>query len=68
MDLVKYAQKVIRNEAEAVAALAERLGESFQTAVDAILNCKGRVIVAGLGKSGLIGYTTMRLGLFKSIV
>lgn len=55
MDLVKYAQHVIRNEAEAVAALADRLDESFQAAVDAILNCEGRVIVAGLGKSGLIG-------------
>jgi len=55
MDLVKYARDVIRNEAEAVAALADRLGESFQAAVDAILNCEGRVIVAGLGKSGLIG-------------
>ena len=55
MDLVKYAQEVIRSECEAVAAMAERLGESFQQAVDAVLECKGRVIVAGLGKSGLIG-------------
>lgn len=55
MDLIKYAQEVIRNEAEAVAALADRLDENFQAAVDAIMDCKGRVIVAGLGKSGLIG-------------
>jgi len=55
MDLIKYAQEVIRNECAAVAAMADRLGESFQQAVDAILECKGRVIVAGLGKSGLIG-------------
>jgi arabinose-5-phosphate isomerase len=55
MDLIKYAQEVIRSECEAVAAMADRLGESFQQAVDAILECKGRVIVAGLGKSGLIG-------------
>ena len=55
MDLIKYAREVIRNEAEAVAALAERLGESFRQAIDAILDCRGRVIVAGLGKSGLIG-------------
>ncbi|MCD6249115.1 MAG: KpsF/GutQ family sugar-phosphate isomerase [candidate division Zixibacteria bacterium] len=55
MNLVKYAQDVIRLEAEAVNALADRLDENFQVAVDAILNCKGRVIVAGLGKSGLVG-------------
>ena len=55
MDLVKYAKGIIRNEASAVEALADRLDEHFAAAVDAILECKGRVIVAGLGKSGLIG-------------
>ena len=55
MDLIKYAQEVIRSESEAVAAMADRLDENFLHAVDAILDCKGRVIVAGLGKSGLIG-------------
>jgi arabinose-5-phosphate isomerase len=55
MDLREYAREVIRHEAEAVAALAERLSESFNQAVEAILNCSGRVIVTGMGKSGLIG-------------
>ena len=55
MDLIKYAQEVIRNECEAVAAMADRLDDSFRQAVEAILECRGRVIVAGLGKSGLIG-------------
>lgn len=50
-----HAREVIRAEAEAVAALADRLDDSFNHAVDAILNCRGRVIVAGMGKSGLIG-------------
>ena len=54
-ELKKYAQEVIRSEAAAVKALAERLDENFERAVDAILECKGRVIVAGMGKSGLIG-------------
>ena len=54
-ELRKYAREVIRSEAAAVEALAERLDESFERAVDAILECKGRVIVAGMGKSGLIG-------------
>jgi arabinose-5-phosphate isomerase len=55
MDLVKYAKEIIRNEAEAVASLAERVDDSFAQAVQAILDCKGRVIFSGLGKSGLIG-------------
>ncbi len=54
-DYIKLAKEVIAIEAGSIAALAERLDENFIRAVDAILNCKGRVIVAGMGKSGLIG-------------
>ena len=54
-DLKKYAEEVIRTEAEAVAALADKLNDSFERAVKELLECKGRVIVAGMGKSGLIG-------------
>ncbi len=54
MDSKDYAREVIRHEAEVIAALAERVGESFNLAVETIQNCKGRVIVAGMGKSGLI--------------
>jgi arabinose-5-phosphate isomerase len=42
-------------EAEAVGALEERLGEPFVRAVEAILDASGRVIVSGLGKSGIVG-------------
>jgi len=55
MDPKEYAAEVIRMEAEAVAALADRLDENFNKAVELILDCKGRVIVTGMGKSGLIG-------------
>ena len=54
-DLKKYAREVILTEAEAVKAMADKLDDNFNRAVDAILLCKGRVIVAGMGKSGLIG-------------
>lgn len=54
-DFKDYAREVIESEAEAVAAMADRLDENFNKAVDTILKCKGRVIVAGMGKSGLIG-------------
>ena len=54
-DYLKLAKEVIAIEAEAVAALADRLDQKFNRAVEAILNCQGRVVVAGMGKSGLIG-------------
>jgi len=54
-NLRDYAKEVIKTEAEAVAAMADKLDDNFNKAVEAILNCKGRVIVAGMGKSGLIG-------------
>lgn len=55
MDYVAYAREVIRMEALAVAAMADRLDERFTLAVEAIRGCQGRVIVSGMGKSGLIG-------------
>ncbi len=48
------ARKVLRTEAAAVAALADRLDERFAEAVRLIQACRGRVIVTGMGKSGLI--------------
>lgn len=47
-------RRVLRQEAEAVWSCAERLGEPFANAVDTILECKGRVITCGVGKSGHI--------------
>lgn len=46
---------VIRREAAAVAALADRLDHNFDAAVETLLRASGRVIVTGMGKSGLIG-------------
>lgn len=51
---VERGKEVIRIEAEAVAALVTRIGESFAAAVSSIYDCKGRVIVTGMGKSGLV--------------
>jgi len=52
---VEGARQVIRKEAEAVLRLENRIGPEFERAVEVILNCTGRVIVTGMGKSGLIG-------------
>lgn len=49
------AQRVIRVEAEALLAMAERIDSSFEQAVQLMLSCKGRVVVSGMGKSGLVG-------------
>jgi arabinose-5-phosphate isomerase len=48
------ARRVLRIEADAVAALGQRLDAEFDRAVDLILACRGRVIVSGIGKSGHI--------------
>ena len=48
------ARRVLQIESEAVASLAARLDASFDRAVETLLACKGRVVVTGLGKSGLI--------------
>jgi arabinose-5-phosphate isomerase len=49
------AQKVLRMEAEAILELVPRVDKHFDAAVEMILACKGRAVVTGMGKSGLIG-------------
>ncbi|MFW5432450.1 MAG: SIS domain-containing protein [Methylophilaceae bacterium] len=49
------AREVLRIEAKEIEALATRLDTNFETAVQLILHCKGRVVVSGMGKSGHIG-------------
>ncbi len=52
--MIEIARQVLKTEAEAVLALAERLDERFEQAVAMILACQGRVVITGMGKSGLI--------------
>lgn len=49
------ARATLRHEAASVAALSDRLGAGFLAVVDRILDCQGRVVITGLGKSGIIG-------------
>jgi arabinose-5-phosphate isomerase len=51
----EQAKRVLRIEADAVAALIDRIDDQFERAVEIILISKGRVVVTGMGKSGLIG-------------
>src|ERR671939_768673 len=48
------ARKVLQTEAAAILALVDRLDERFERAVRLLLDCRGRVIVTGMGKSGII--------------
>jgi arabinose-5-phosphate isomerase len=52
---LKKAVEVIRIEAQAIKDLAKRIDGRFSKAVDVIAKCKGRVIVTGMGKTGIIG-------------
>lgn len=53
--LEEIAQEVLDIEAQAILKLKERVGADFEQAIDLIYNCKGRVIITGMGKSGHIG-------------
>ncbi len=48
------ARKVLQTEAAAVLALVDRLDERFDQAIDLLRHCRGRVILTGMGKSGII--------------
>ena len=52
---ISEAKEVLRIEAESILNLIDRVGESFTRGVELIYRSKGRVIVTGIGKSGLIG-------------
>ena len=48
------ARKVLQTEAAAILALVDRLDDRFEQAVRLLLDCRGRVVVTGMGKSGII--------------
>jgi arabinose-5-phosphate isomerase len=51
---LSLARRVLQTEAAAVLALVDRVDERFERAVSLLLDCRGRVIVTGMGKSGII--------------
>jgi len=52
---LSHGKRVLQIEARAIAALVERLDNRFAKAVDILFRCSGKVVVSGMGKSGLIG-------------
>ncbi len=55
MNLIKIAQETFQVEADALNAAAQRLDKNFLDAIDIILATKGKLIITGVGKSGLVG-------------
>src|SRR5256885_5892847 len=54
-EVIERGRRVLRLEQEALATIEGRLGEEFAHAVELMRECAGRIIVCGVGKSGLIG-------------
>lgn len=54
INAVKRAKEVLEIEAKAVQALKKRVGREFERALELIMNCEGRVVVSGMGKTGII--------------
>jgi len=53
--VLESAKEVLEIEANSILRMKDTVGEEFERAIDILYNCKGRVIVTGMGKSGLIG-------------
>jgi arabinose-5-phosphate isomerase len=53
-DIIEEGRRVVRIEAQSINDLERRINGDFARAVELILNCKGRVIITGVGKSGII--------------
>ncbi len=55
MKSIEIAKKVLQTEADALLNLIDRIDQTFEKAVEIILGSRGRVVVTGMGKSGLVG-------------
>ena len=54
-EILDLARRTLNVEAEALQMMAQRLGDDFLSAVNRILSASGKLIVTGMGKSGLVG-------------
>ena len=54
-DIINQARKILKIESEAISALINRIDESFIQAIEIMYACTGKVVVTGMGKSGIIG-------------
>jgi arabinose-5-phosphate isomerase len=54
MDLVKFIKDELNLEAKAIIQVAKRVSSSIETAIEMLYNCQGKVVVTGMGKTGII--------------
>lgn len=54
-NVIEEAKRVLKIEAQSILDLVERIDEGFSQAVEILYHCKGRVVLMGMGKSGLVG-------------
>lgn len=54
-EMLEHAQEVLRMEAEAILELVPRIDANFAAAIEMIMQCPGRTVITGMGKSGIIG-------------
>ena len=54
-EITATGKTILEQEALAIQSIAERLDESFAGAVELLRSCKGKIIISGMGKSGIIG-------------
>src|SRR5512136_1235522 len=55
VNVVDEARRVLKIEAQSILDLSERVDEHFTKAVELLYHCKGKVVLMGMGKSGLVG-------------
>lgn len=55
MEILGLIRETIAIEAEAVSNLVDQIDESYERAIQCLLNCEGKVVVTGVGKSGIVG-------------
>jgi arabinose-5-phosphate isomerase len=55
VNVIEEAKRVLRVEANSILDLAEWIDENFSQAVELLYRCKGRIVLMGMGKSGLVG-------------
>ncbi len=53
--ITQNGKTILEQEAQAISMMAERLDENFSNAVKLLASCKGKIIISGMGKSGIIG-------------
>lgn len=55
MDLIKTVREELQKEAEAILLAAQRIDANIEKAIDLLYDCQGKVVVTGMGKTGIIG-------------